>query len=166
MTTICNQINIYRKRYFPNELIHLKNDIILHTEQNLIVTKWNTLRPRTDIACGISAYLIDKNIKVSKIFDCHQQLVHWYCDIILTEQTEEHTFIFTDLLIDIIIDPDCTVHVVDMDELGDYIQNGTISPELACLALHAADHLLRSIENGEFKQYQHLLDSYTEASPS
>lgn len=156
----CNQLKLYRKRYFPDELIYLKDDLVLHTETNLIITKWNTLKPRADIACGISAYLIDKNIKISKIFDCENRLVHWYCDIIMTERREMDTLIFTDLLIDIIVDPDGIVHVVDMDELGDYIKNGTITPEMACLALHAADGLLQSIENGEFKKYQELLDSF------
>ena len=62
----CNQLKLYRKRYFPDELIYLKDDLVLHTETNLIITKWNTLIPRADIAYGISAYLIDKNIKISK----------------------------------------------------------------------------------------------------
>lgn len=157
----CSHLNLYRKRYFPDELIYLKDDEILHAEQNLIITRWNTLKPRPDIACGISAYVIGKNIKISKIFDAANHLVHWYCDIISTDRRKKDTLIFTDLLIDIIIEPDGTVHVVDMDELGDYIKNGTITPEMACLALHAADALLKSIENGEFKQYQSLLDSFS-----
>lgn len=156
----CKQLKLYRKRFFPEELIYLKDDVILHADENLIVTKWVTLKPRTDIACGISAYVIDKNIKISKIFDAEKNLVHWYCDIITTDRSESSSYIFTDLLIDIIIDPDGTVRVVDMDELGDYIKNGTIDPNTASLALHAADSLLCSISNGEFRQYQDLLNSY------
>lgn len=154
------QLKLYRKRFFPEELIYLKDDIILHATENLIITKWNTLKPRPDIACGISAYVIDKNIKISKILNAEKELVHWYCDIITTDRHESSTYIFTDLLIDIIVEPDGTVHVVDMDELGDYIKNGTIEPNTACLALHAADSLLRAISNGEFRQYQNLLNSY------
>lgn len=154
------QLMLYRKRYFPEEIIYLKDDIILYAEKNLIISKWKTLKPRNDIAGGISAYVIDKNIKISRIFDANQNFVHWYCDIITTTCQQESTYIFTDLLIDIIIDPDGIVHVVDMDELGDYIKNGTIDPNTACLALHAANDLLLSITNGEFKQYQKLLMSY------
>lgn len=156
----CNQLKLYRKRFFPEELIYLKDDIILRTEKDLIITKWTTLKPRTDIAAGISAYIIDKNIKVSKIFDADKNLVHWYCDIITTNHTEESVFVFTDLLIDVIIEPNGTVHVVDMDELGDYIKNKTLDTDTACLALHAANDLLQSISCGDFKQYQDLLNSY------
>ncbi len=152
---------LYRKRYFPEELICLKDDIVLYADENLIVSKWTTLKPRTDIAEGISAYIIDKNIKISKIFDANKNFVHWYCDIISTEYKKEETaYIFTDLLLDIIIDPDGIVHVVDMDELGDYIKNGTIDKDMACLALHAANDLLIEITNGNFKQYQDILTSY------
>lgn len=154
------QLTLYRKRYFPEELICLKDDIVLFAEKNLIVSKWATLKPRDDIAGGISAYVIDKNVKISKIFDAKKNFVHWYCDIITTECPEETAYIFTDLLIDVIIDPDGTVHVVDMDELGDYIKNGTIDPDTACLALHAANDLLNAIANGDFKQYQEFLASY------
>ncbi len=154
-------IRLYRKRYFPEELIHLKDDVILQAEENLIITKWDTLKPREDITGGISVYAIDKHIKVSKVFDKKGNFVHWYCDIITTEQPDDSTYIFTDLLIDIIIDPGGTVHVVDMDELGDYIKNGTIDPDTACLALHAANDLLVSISDGSFEQYKQLLDSFT-----
>lgn len=155
-----NPLTLYRKRYFPEEIICLKDDTILCAKENLIISKWTTLKPREDIAGGISAYIIDKNIKISKIFDANKNFVHWYCDIITTECREDSSYIFTDLLIDVIIDPDGTVHVVDMDELGDYIKNGTIDPDMACLALHAANDLLNSIDSGDFKQYQELLDSY------
>ena len=39
--------NIYRKRLIPNECIPLKNDIILHADDLLLITKWNTLKPRS-----------------------------------------------------------------------------------------------------------------------
>lgn len=160
MNNAKKQLTLYRKRYFPQEIICLKDDIILYAKENLIISKWNTLKPRSDIAGGISAYVIDKNIKISKVFDASNNFVHWYCDIITTECQEDSAYIFTDLLIDIIIDSDGIVHVVDMDELGDYIKNGTIDPDTACLALHAANDLLNSITNGDFKQYQKLLSSY------
>jgi len=151
-------IKLYRKRYIPEELIFLKDDKILFHRQNIIITKWNTLKPREDIARGISAYIMDKNIKVSKIFDYHNQFVHWYCDIITTNCPEKDTYIFTDLLIDVIIDPDGVVHVVDMDELGDYIENGTLDRKTASLALHATNELLAMIADKRFAEYQKMID--------
>lgn len=151
-------MKLYRKRYFPEELILLKDDMILKQEPDLIITKWNTLKPREDIAGGISAYLIDKHIKISKVYDQNHKLVHWYCDIITTEYPEKDVIIFVDLLIDVIITPDGITHVVDMDELGDYIKNGTIDQNTACLALHAANDLLAMIADGRFKEYQEMID--------
>ena len=35
-----NKLSLYKKRFIPNELIHLQDDIILVLENNLIITKW------------------------------------------------------------------------------------------------------------------------------
>lgn len=39
-------LKIYRKRMIPDECILLKDDIILEKTDDIIVTKWNTLKPR------------------------------------------------------------------------------------------------------------------------
>jgi protein associated with RNAse G/E len=154
----CETRKLYRKRYFPDEIVYLKDDVILRYEENLIITKWKSLHPRPDVAGGVSAYVMDRNWKISKMFDDRKNLVHWYCDILTAEKTEDK-IIFTDLLIDVIVTPDGIIHVVDMDELGDYIKNGTIDPDTACIALHAANDLLNAIENGEFAQYQEMIEA-------
>jgi hypothetical protein len=64
-----NKLSLYKKRFIPNELIHLQDDIILVLENNLIITKWRPLRPKTNMSGGVSAYYIDMGIKVSKIYD-------------------------------------------------------------------------------------------------
>ena len=69
-------IQLYRKRYIPNECILLKNDRILKVENNLILTCWNTLKPRKDISFGYSAYFIDKGFKVSKMYNEKKELVY------------------------------------------------------------------------------------------
>ena len=51
---------LYRKRLIPNECIRLDQDeILLHKEQ-LLVTRWNTIRPKKDLDHGISCFLLDK----------------------------------------------------------------------------------------------------------
>lgn len=43
-------LKIYRKRMIPDECILLKDDIILEKTDDIIVTKWNTLKPRRDFS--------------------------------------------------------------------------------------------------------------------
>lgn len=153
-------INLYRKRFIPNEIIHLKNDIILHYEPNFIITKWNTLKPRPDTARGISAYYINLGFKVSKIYDKNNKLVYWYCDIIETKTNDQKTsFVFEDLLVDVIIYENGFVKVLDIGELTQAFQEGLITLSQLNNALTILDHLLNSIYSGEFHIYQqHIND--------
>lgn len=144
-------IKLYRKRIIPNETIFLKDDIILHYSNNFIITKWNTLKPRKDIDHGISAYFIDQGFKISKIFDCNHQLVYWYCDIISTTiEKDTHTYIFEDLILDIIVYEDGTHKIMDLPELSMAIENNRISPNLTSYALQKLDQLLNIIYEQKF----------------
>ena len=99
-----DNIRLFRKRFIPEEIIELKNDNIIHFKDNIIITKWDVLKPRHDINNGISAYFINDGIKVSKIFNENGTLVYWYCDIIETiYNNKTNSFTFNDLLIDILI---------------------------------------------------------------
>ena len=42
-----NISKIYRKRIIPEECILLKDDIIVTQNEEILVTKWNTLNPKT-----------------------------------------------------------------------------------------------------------------------
>lgn len=150
---------LYRKRFIPMENIALKDDKILLMTDDLIVTRWNTLKPRKDIAGGISAYFIRDGIKVSKIFDHSGSLVHWYCDLIHTNSTGD-SIIFEDLLIDVIIEKDGSVRVVDAKEAADALREHLITPELLCEALTSLDLLLSRIYSGEFSHYSDIVESY------
>ena len=102
--TLMTKPLLYRRRFIPDELIHLKDDTILVMEPNLIITKWNTLHPRKDIARGISAFYLDKGFKISKVFNLQGEVVYWYCDIIkFKKDDEKNTVIIEDLLIDLIL---------------------------------------------------------------
>lgn len=155
------KVKLYRKRMIPEEIIHLKDDVILHNDANIIITKWNSLKPRKDFSNGISAYFLEEGFKVSKIFDKHQKLVYWYCDIIEYEYKEsEQAYIFTDLLVDIVVYPDNSLRVLDLDEIGDALETRLINKEKACKALRLCNQLLEHIYAGEFKKYQNLINHY------
>ena len=149
----------FRRRFIPDENIELKDDMILALEPNLIITSWNVLKPRRDISRGVSAYFIDKGIKVSKVFDNAGQMVYWYCDIIETHYDEkENTYTFNDLLIDVVVYPDGQVEVLDMDEFADAMEQGILSVGTIAHAMRATDDLLHTIYAGEFEKYTHYID--------
>lgn len=150
---------LFRRRFIPDENIELKDDMILALEPNLIITSWNVLKPRRDISRGVSAYFIDKGIKVSKVFDNAGQMVYWYCDIIETHYDEkENTYTFNDLLIDVVVYPDGQVEVLDMDEFADALEQGILSVGTIAHAMRATDDLLHTIYAGEFEKYTHYID--------
>ncbi len=158
---------IYRKRYVPNELIALKDDIILTYTDELMITRWNALKPRKDIARGVSAYFIDKGIKVSKIYDKNDAIVYWYCDIIQTTQgTEPGTLIFEDLLIDVIVYEDGRVQVVDVAEAADACEEGILSTNLLIKALRIFDSLMSIIHTGGFFELQEVINKAESQSSS
>lgn len=150
---------LFRKRYIPNEIVELKDDMILSIDDHLILTSWNVLKPRRDISRGVSAYFLDQGIKVSKVFDNAGQMVYWYCDIIETEyDAQANTYIFNDLLIDVLVYPDGQVEVIDMDEFADAMEQGILSMGTIAKAMRTADDLLHTIYNGHFTEYTHYID--------
>lgn len=154
-------IKLYRKRLIPNELILLEDDKILHQDSETIVTRWDSLKPRNDIASGISLYLLNEGFKISKIFDKDQQLVYWYCDIIEHDYNpNENTYIFTDLLADVIVCPDNFVKVLDLEEIGEALEKAIITKEKAAKALSLCNKLLEIIYQGNFSKYQKIVDAY------
>lgn len=152
-------IYLYRKRYLPDESIFLKDDQILIAENNLIVTRWNTLKPRNDISRGYSAYFIDKGFKVSKMYNADNRLVYWYCDIISTDyDPKTRTYVFQDLLADVLIYPDGSVKVVDLDEIADLLDQGVIDSSVASKALRILNELLELIYQDKFKNFQRVIN--------
>lgn len=171
--------SLFRRRFIPNELIHLKDDTILSLDKDHIATKWNSLHPRSDIARGISMYFLEKGFKISKIFDKDDHLVYWYFDIIqakygpyptifpdLPSITDKNTVIIEDLLLDVILYEDGTVHVRDIDELCETLEKGLITQAEATYALRILDSLLKIIYSGNVNALQELVDQFDEHSPS
>lgn len=150
---------LYRKRLIPLECILLEKDHVLHREANYLITKWDTIRPKKSLSHGLSAFFWDKGIKVSKFYGHDNKLICWYCDIITYEyQAETDTYITIDLLADVLVYPDGTVKVVDLDELADALEQKLISQELLLTALRQLNGLLQIIYSGHFKDLQKYID--------
>lgn len=157
---------LYRKRLIPQECILLKDDVILFQDEKRIVTKWNTIRPKKDLHHGYSCYCLEKGIKVSKFLDADNHLLCWYCDIIsYSFDPASNTYIFTDLLADVILKPGEELKVVDLDELADACEQRLITSEQLILSLRQLDYLLKLIQDGGFSAYQTLLNSFDSGLP-
>lgn len=145
------QLSLYRKRFIPSDFVHLKDDIILVNEENLIITKWRPLRPKKDMACGISAYYMNQGVKVSKVYNKDNSILYWYCDIFQIKYgSDPSSLIFEDLLIDVLVFEDGRVNILDIDELADALENHLITKEESIYALRILDQLLKLIYQNEF----------------
>ena len=154
-------LKLYRKRLIPNECVFLKDDIILHQDSEVIITKWNTLHPKKTLHHGYSCYFLERGFKVSKFYDHDDQLISWYCDIIShTYDPAANTYVFTDLLADVIIYPDGFVRVVVLDEMADALRDGLITSEELQTALRHLDKLLSLIYKGAFPKLQKYIEDY------
>lgn len=154
-----SDIQLYRRRFIPDELKLLKEDKILFMDENLILTSWNTLKPRSDFASGISAYYRKEGFKISRHYALDGSFTRWYCDIIM-ESREGNNLIFSDLLIDVVIFPDGTVRVVDLDEAADALEQGLITAEMLTRALRSTDKLLNYIHHGKFSELTDCMSKY------
>ena len=154
-----SDIRLYRKRFIPDELKLLSDDKILYADNNIIITSWNTLKPRSDFASGISAYYRKEGFKISRHYGADGTFTRWYCDII-AESTTKDGLIFSDLLIDVVIFPDGTVRVVDLDEAADALEQGLISSEMLTQALRSTNQLLTYIHQGKFSELTACMSKY------
>ncbi len=146
---------LYRKRLIPDECVLLKDDKILYQDSDMILTGWNTLKPRKDIHHGYSCYFLKEGFKVSKFYREDNSLVYWYCDIVDYEyQSDSNTYIVTDLLADVIIYPDGFVKVVDIDELAIALEQKLIDETTLKKSLLQLNHLLEIIYAGKFDTLQ------------
>lgn len=149
-------LKLYRKRLIPKESILLDQDVILYRDDTLLITKWKTLRPKPHFSGGYSCYYLTDGYKISRFYNTQGQFQYWYCDIIDTTYHEpEHTYIFTDLLADIMITPAGEIRVLDLDELADAHRAGFLSTELLHRALYRLHSLLQLLYQKKLEDITH-----------
>lgn len=152
-------LQIYRKRLIPDECVLLKDDIILEQSDDIILTKWKTLNPKTAFSHGCSCYFLHDGIKVSKFYRSDNTLLYWYCDVVSYDYNkEENVLTTTDLLADVIVHPDGSVQVVDLDELAEAFEKGLLSPEQMSACLRQLNQLLSYIYRDKFDRLQTHLE--------
>ena len=156
-----DDLKLYRKRIIPDECILLENDVLLYHDNEVIITKWNTIRPKKTLHHGFSCYFLDRGFKISKFYDQDNRLISWYCDIVShTYDPVTRSYVFTDLLADVIVYPDGSVRVVDLDELADAHRDHLITDEQLYMALRRTDKLISLIYKGAFPRLQQYINEY------
>ena len=154
-----NYPTVYRKRIMPDECVYLKDDVILKCNEDIILTKWNALRPKKELHHGYSCYFLKEGLKLSKFYRNDDSLLYWYCDIVEYEyRPEDNSLTSLDLLADVIICPDGFVKVIDLDELAIAMDKGTLSEELLKKCLFRLNKLLQIIYRGDFLLLQKYID--------
>lgn len=144
---------LYRKRYIPLEIKSLNDDEILFADDEVIVTRWNTFKPKKEFSKGISYTFMDKGYKISKFMNDSGETVYYYCDIINSEyQKDKNTWIFTDLLVDVKIYPSGFVEVVDVGEVAEALDMGLINEDTVKELLVKLDSLLEIVYSGKWKE--------------
>ena len=140
---------LYRKRLIPNECIRLDQDEVLFRSDQVLVTRWHTIRPKKDLDHGVSCFLLEKGWKISRFLTRENELICWYCDIMdYTYEAETDTYIFTDLLADVLLYPSGDISVVDLDEIAEALEQRLLEQRQVCLCMRRLDALLREIYGG------------------
>jgi predicted RNA-binding protein associated with RNAse of E/G family len=153
------KLKLYRKRYKPNETIELKNDLVVRADDNIIITKWKTIKPRNDFSHGVSCYFLQDGWKISKFLDNSNNCICIYCDIIESiYNKEENSILVNDLLVDIIVYNNGLIKVVDLGDVSDALMQGLIDKELAAKALKQTDELLHRIYGGQLSELTRYLE--------
>lgn len=146
-------MKIFRKRYIPDEIIDISADEVIYHDEEKLITRWHPIRPRDNIGRGESCVYFQQGWKISKFFRKDGTFKFWYCDIIRYDYDEkEDAYVFTDLLLDVIVHTDGCVEVLDEDELADALEKGIITQEIACEAKQKLQKLLSIIDEGKFDE--------------
>ena len=152
-------LKLYRKKIIPEECLLLKGDKLIRVDDEVIITSWTTINPKTEFSHGCSCYFLKQGFKVSKFYRHDNTLLYWYCDIVDYDYNEaENSLTVTDLLGDVILYPDGQIKVVDLDEMADALEKGLISQELLCTALRRLNDLLTMIYRDKFDRLQSPLE--------
>lgn len=155
-----NIVKLYRQRLIPAECILLKDDIIVFQDEEVLITKWKTLNPKTQFSHGCSCYFLKEGLKVSKMYRSDDSLLQWYCDIVdYSYDTENESLTVIDLLADVIISPEGRMKVVDLDELAEAMERDLITKEQTTTCLRNLNHLLTLFYRDKFDRLQARLDS-------
>ena len=106
---------------------------------------WN-FNGKEQIVCDkgikwISILPKDKYYCITAMLDQNEEIIVWYIDMIASQGVDDGIPYFYDLYLDLVVYPDGTIIVDDMDELEGALKSGVISEQLFRLALNTKEEL-------------------------
>lgn len=144
---------LYRKRIIPNECIKLKDDVILYHDSSMIMTSWRAFRQKDYLSYGYSCYFLEHGFKMSKFYKADGTFSMWYFDIVsYKDGPEANSVMVVDLLADVIIHPDNSIRVVDLDELAEALDKNLITAGQMHECLESLNKLLGIIYDGRLSE--------------
>lgn len=151
-------LKLYRERIIPSECILLKSDQVVSCTKDHLITTWKTLHPKAAFDHGSSLYDFVHGLKISKFYKPTGELLYWYCDIVsYSYDADKNELYVKDLLADVIIQPDGTYKVVDLDELALAFQEDHITKEEMLACLRQLNQLLDYIQTDDLSALQDVL---------
>ena len=143
--------SIFRKRFIPYETVDISDDELLYRSDELLITRWTAIKPRSDFYGGVSYAFLKEGFKLSRFHDSKGGFLYWYCDAVdVLYDSERDRYTFEDLLVDIKVLPGGETRVLDTDELAAALEEGLITAAQACRALRTLDRLLKLVYEGNF----------------
>lgn len=143
--------SIFRKRFIPYETVDISDDELLYRSDDLLVTRWTAIKPRSDFYGGVSYAFLKEGYKLGRFHDSEGGFLYWYCDVVdVLYDSGKDEYVFEDLLVDMKVLPGGETRVLDTDELADALEAGLITTAQACRALKTLDRLLKMVYEGNF----------------
>ena len=151
-------MRLFYKRLAPVRINEMRDDTIVHADDDIIITKWHTPRPKAEFTHGASCYFINEGYKVSKFYGEGNEFKFYYCDIITVHTEDNDDIICTDLLLDVIVEKDGRSRILDIDEAIEAHKTGQITTCELTGALDSLDRLLKIIYSGNFSNLTQYVD--------
>ncbi len=98
----------------------------------------------------IEYYWLDRWYSVFRFLETHGDTRLWYCNINLPPRFENSEITYIDLDIDVVVKPDGSHEVLDLDEFESNAKKYGYSEDEKTRALNALAELLGMIERGQF----------------
>ncbi|MFQ9150247.1 MAG: DUF402 domain-containing protein [Blautia sp.] len=152
---------LYRKRLIPEECILLKDDELLYRDEKRSSPDGIPYGRKKTCTMVFPAIFLTKASKSASFIKADGSLICWYCDIVTHSYDKAtDTYVFTDLLADVLVYPDGRVKVVDLDELSEANETGLLNLENLHKALRTTNALLTEIYAGRFEVFTAPINAY------
>ncbi len=91
----------------------------------------------------LTYYFVKKGYTISKVFKRSGEFLYYYCDVMEMHQVGRLRYVMVDLLLDLIVYPDGSYHLLDVDEFADSIEKNHLKKKQQVYALHTLHRMLQ-----------------------